>query len=247
MNEERFNVGYEFDRAEVKRRIDETLAQDAAGYICVVDGNILQRVRRDEAYRQVVASSMFSICDSSWVPIFLKRIYGEKREQYCGSQIFDDFTRAACYRQLFLGTSQQTLDALKANMAQVDPKIADMCFMPLPFRAVEDFDYPAIAEMVNADGADVIWVALGAPKQEQFMNRLLPYLKRGVMIGVGAVFNFRSGLGEKRAPQWMIRSHLEWLYRIFLSPRKQLSRCWQILTAYPAIYMDERRKALKKS
>lgn len=84
-----------------------------------------------------------------------------------------------------------------------------MTFYELPFLRVEEFDYPAIAKMIEDDGADIIWVALGAPKQEQFMARLNPYLKRGVQIAVGAAFKFYSGTGEKYAPLWIRKHHLE--------------------------------------
>lgn len=242
MLRERFNICYEFDREEVVRRIDSTLSEGGAGFVAVADGNVLQRVHRDPEYRATVRGAMFSICDSGWVPVFLKRIHGEDVEQYCGSRIFDDLTRAGRYRQMFLGTSEETLSALKANLVGIDPKIAGMTFLPLPFRAVEEFDYESIAQIVNDDRPDIIWVALGAPKQEMFMERLKPWLDRGVMIGVGAVFNFRSGTGERRAPAWMVRARLEWLYRIFASPRKQIARCWRIITAYPAIIREEIRR-----
>ena len=75
--------------------------------------------------------------------------------------------------------------------------------------------------MINADNPDIIWVSLGAPKQEMFMSRLKPYLKRGVMFGYGAIFNFNAGVGAvRRAPKLMLRMRLEWLYRAFAHPRR---------------------------
>ena len=117
-----------------------------------------------------------------------------------------------------------------------------MQFVELPFRKVEEFDYPEIARMVEADGADIIWVALGAPKQEIFMSRLKPYLHHGVMIAVGAAFKFFSGTEVSRAPQWMIRCHLEFVHRIFKEPRKQLARCWGIIESLPRLLWQEHRR-----
>ena len=65
-----FNINYEFDRQTVSNRIDEHLQKEGAGYICVADGNIMQMVHKDLEYREVVNNSMFSICDSSWAPLF---------------------------------------------------------------------------------------------------------------------------------------------------------------------------------
>ena len=117
-----------------------------------------------------------------------------------------------------------------------------MTFYELPFCSVEEFDYPAIAEMVKKARADIIWVALGAPKQEIFMSRLKPYLDRGVMIAVGAAFKFFSGVEAKRAPEWMVRMHLEFVYRIFREPKKQLRRCWNIISTLPKLLIEEKRR-----
>ena len=240
-----FNIRYEMDKEAVWQAIDKQLQEKNPGYICVADGVILNIANRDANYLSVVNGSMFSICDSSYVPIYLKWIYGIKRDQYCGSQIFMDIIQMKRYRMFFMGTSTQTLTALKNNLIKWDSRIAEMMFYELPFRAVEDFDYKAIAEKVNTDGADVIWVALGAPKQEIFMSKLKPYLNRGVMIAVGAAFKFYSGLDEKRAPDWMVEHHLEFVYRIFSDPKKQLRRCTWIVITLPKLLFGEWKRKLK--
>lgn len=240
-----FNIRYEMDKEAVWQAIDKQLQEKNPGYICVADGVILNIANRDANYLSVVNGSMFSICDSSYVPIYLKWIYGIKRDQYCGSQIFMDIIQMKRYRMFFMGTSTQTLTALKNNLIKWDSRIAEMMFYELPFRAVEDFDYKAIAEKVNTDGADVIWVALGAPKQEIFMSKLKPYLDSGVMIAVGAAFKFYSGLDEKRAPDWMVEHHLEFVYRIFSDPKKQLRRCAWIVITLPKLLFGEWKKKKK--
>lgn len=238
-----FNINYEFDKQVVLETIDAA----QKGYICVADGVVMNTANRDPEYLKVVNGSLFSICDSSWVPLYLKRIYGVKYEQYCGAEIFKDIVSARKHRMLFLGTSQRTLDGLCRELIKLNPDVERMQFVELPFRDVEDFDYPEIAQMVNRDGAKVIWVALGAPKQEIFMNRLLPYLERGVMIGVGAAFKFYSGVEESRCPVWMQKAHLEFVYRIIKDPRKQLKRCFWIVWTLPRLYFRERQCANSRS
>lgn len=234
-----FNINYEFSREEVWRRIDEQVAANKADYICVADGVILNHANRKPAYLSVVNGGMFSICDSGYVPLYIKWLYGKRYAQYCGSQIFKDLVSSRKYRMFFMGTNQKTLDALQENLMTMNPNVASMQFYELPFKSVDDFDYPAIAERVNRDGADIIWVALGAPKQEIFMSKLKPYLNRGVMIAVGAAFKFYSGLDEKRAPKWMLDAHLEFVYRIFCDPKKQLKRCGWIVLTLPWLLVGE--------
>ena len=236
-----FQIDYELSPGQALERIAAQCRTSPARYVCVADGNVLVQVHRDPDYRRIVQGALFSICDSSWVPLYLKRLYGFKPRQYSGSDIFRDITAAKRYRMAFLGASQEVLDALRTQLSEVDARIGGMLFKALPYADADAFDYAAIAEAVNADDPDIIWVALGAPKQERFAARLAPLLKRGVIIPVGAVFNFRSGLGIRRAPEWMVKCHLEFLYRIFSEPRKQLRRVWQILRWTPAILREEKR------
>ena len=247
MLEQYFNMRYCFDRREVMERIDQRLKAEGSDYICVADGVVLNLSNRDANYHKVTDGAMFSICDSSYVPLYLKWIYGISREQYCGSQIFCDIVSSRRYRMIFMGTRQNVLDGLQKNLTEnYNPDCAGMQFVELPYRQVEEFDYPGIARMIEADGADIVWVALGAPKQEAFASRLQPYLHHGVMIPVGAAFKFYSGLAEKRAPQWMVRHHMEFIYRICQDPRKQLSRCWWIARMLPGMFVEElKRKRLK--
>ena len=212
-----FDITYEFDPEAALERIDGRAAAGEPGYVCVVDGNILQMVHRDAAYCNVVDGAMFAICDSSWTPLLLRRLYGIEVPQYCGSQIFADITSMRKYRQCFLGTSQATLESLRTNLTEVDPAIAGMTFRELPFCSVDEFDYAAIAAEVNADGADIIWVALGAPKQEIWMSRNAEKLNVGFMGGLGGTLDVFAG-AAKRAPMLWQNLGLEWLYRCLKEP-----------------------------
>ena len=242
-----FNIRYEFDRKAVWERIDRQVKEGKADYICVADGVILDHANRNPEYLKVVNGGMFAICDSSYVPLYLKWIYGKRYEQYCGSQIFMDIIRMRKYRMIFMGTSQATLNGLKQKLTEVNPDVAGMQFIELPYRKVDEFDYEEIARTIEKDGADIIWVALGAPKQEIFMSKLKPHLKRGVMIAVGAAFKFYSGTDVQRAPQWMVKHHLEFVHRIYKEPKKQLKRCWGIVSTLPGLLWGEWRRKQKGS
>ncbi len=241
-----FNIRYEFDRTLVSNRIAQQVKEKGADYICVADGVILNIANRKPEYLKVVNGGMFSICDSGYVPLYIRWIYGKRYEQFCGSQIFMDIIRSRKYRMIFMGTSQSTLNGLKSNLKKENPDVENMKFVELPYKSVEDFDYEGIAKEIEADGSDIIWIALGAPKQEIFMSKLKPHLKRGVMIAVGAAFKFYSGTDTKRAPQWMIRCHWEFVHRIFKEPKKQLRRCSLILLTLPKLLVEETMRKHRK-
>lgn len=243
-----FNIPFEFNPDNVDAIIEDSIRNHIVGYVCAVDFTNLSVAYNDKFHLKVLNQSLVNKSDSSWIPVLVNHLYGTDYSRYCGPDLFINFIEKGCYKHLFLGASKQILDGLRIELCKIDPKIKDMLFEELPFRAVNEFDYQEIANIINDNKADLIWVALGAPKQEQFMYNLKPFIKRGVMIGVGAVFNFYSGLdyAPKRAPQWMIDLRLEFVHRIFSEPRKQIKRCWNILKVLPKVYREEKRKVSKK-
>ena len=245
-NKTYFNVKIEFDRRKVENTVFEAIEKAIPGYVCAIESNNLTVANKDPKFMEVVNGSLVNQCDGSVLAKILGRLHHEPLDSYIGGDLFDKLVAMKCFRQFYLGSTPEVLAGLKKNMTAIDPKIADMQFVSLPFRKVEDFDYQGIAEMINADEPDIIWVSLGAPKQEQFMARLLPYLKRGVMFGYGAVFNFRSGVGPvRRAPKWMLRMRLEWLYRAFEEPKKNVPRYWGFIKILPRLVREEHQQVRK--
>lgn len=212
-------------------------------YVCVADGVTLSLSHKNEELRKVLDESGINVCDSGWVPLYLKSLYKVDREQYSGSNLLMDLVSAKKYKFMFLGATEEILSALKTQLSALDSRISDMPFLELPFLSIDEFDYSQIAQSINEVSPDIIFISLGMPKQEFFMHRLKPYLNKGVLIGVGAAFKFHSGLqGNKRAPQWMIRYKMEWVYRILSEPKKQIKRCALIIGSMPMIYFKEYKK-----
>lgn len=246
--EEYFGIKYEFEKENILRLIDQTVDKNGKGYVCVADGVTLASSYNNLQLKTILNNSLVTVCDSGWVPLYLKMIYGIERKQYAGSELFSDIIHLQKYGMAFVGSSQQVLDALKNKLSVIDPKIAEMPFIELPFCDVEDFDYNKISQHINHLKPHIIWISLGMPKQEIFMHNIEPLLNRGVLIGVGAAFNFFSGIeGKNRAPEWMIKCKIEWLHRIFSEPKKQIKRCWLIVMKTPFILLKEYNLKNKKN
>lgn len=238
-----FNVRIEFDRDKLDRTIFKAIEDGTPGYSCSVEANNLTVANQNPEFLKVLNGALVNNCDGSVLAKILGRIHHEPIDSYIGADIFLKYINMRRFRQFFLGNTEEVLAGLKENLMKIDPKIKDMRFETLPFRAVEDFDYQGIADMINADNPDIIWVSLGAPKQEMFMARLKPFLKRGVMFGYGAIFNFNAGVGDvKRAPKWMLKLRLEWLHRALEQPKKNVPRYWNFIKILPRLVKEERRK-----
>jgi N-acetylglucosaminyldiphosphoundecaprenol N-acetyl-beta-D-mannosaminyltransferase len=136
----------------------------------------------------------------------------------------------------FYGGSEKTATALGKAVAKEFPDLRVAgCESPpkLPLRPVVD---PAVVERINSSGARVVFVGLGCPKQEFWMEAYSAHLS-AVLIGVGAAFDLTAGT-LARAPLWMQRRGLEWLYRLIMEPRRLFKRyavtnsmfCWYLFT-----------------
>ena len=238
--EKYFNINYEFDQHKVDQIIFEYISIKKAGYVCSLDGNNFAVANSNTDHLDVVNGAIVNNCDSSWIPIIINKIYGTNYKNYCGTDLFIKYVRMCKFRQFFLGSSPEILERLKSNLSKIDSKISGMQFETLPFRKVDEFDYVGIAKMINIDKPDIIWVSLGAPKQEKFMNLLLPYLDSGIMFGFGAIFNvFAEMPGLKRAPEFMVKMKLEWLFRLTQEPKKQFIRARFFLSTLPKLIKEE--------
>lgn len=238
-----FGVHLEFDKAKVDSIIQTTIAEGGKGYVCSVESNNMATGNRSAAFMNVLNNALVNICDGSMLAMILGTVHGKKLKPYVGADLFTNYVHMCRYKQFFLGNTREVLDGLRANLSKVDPAIASMPFEELPFGKVEDFDYKGIAEMINKEQPDIIWVSLGAPKQEEFMYRLLPYLDRGVMFGFGAIFNFNAGAGPvKRAPKLMLKLKSEWLYRAFEQPKKNIPRYWNFVKQLPKLVLIEHKQ-----
>ena len=125
------------------------------------------------------------------------------------------------YKHYFYGSKPETLKALEQKLKdQYQLNIAGM-YAP-PFREMTEEEDEEAVDRINRAQADFVWVALGAPKQERWM-----YMHQGrvhgLMIGIGAGADYFAG-NIKRAPMWMQKSSLEWLYRLFQEPKRLFKR-----------------------
>lgn len=238
-----FNVLLEFDKAQFDETVFEAIKNGTVGYSCSVESNNLTVANKNSEFLKVLNGALVNNCDGSVLAKILGKIHHEPLDSYIGADIFIKYIKMKKFKQFFLGNTEEVLAGLRENLSKIDPKIADMRFETLPFRKVDEFDYQGIADMINAENPDIIWVSLGAPKQEMFMARLKPYLKRGVMFGYGAIFNFNAGVGEvRRAPQWMLNMRLEWLHRALEQPKKNIPRYWNFVKILPRLVREERKK-----
>jgi len=239
------NINFLFNKSEIEKKIENYIANQDVTDICAVNANIVTVANNNPEYQQIINTSGFNICDGSLVALSYSKIHKEPVRSYPGPDIFIDYLSKKKYKSFFLGSTEETLTTLKKNLSRIDPKIQEMPFYSPPFIALDDFDYKGIGDMINESNSDIIWVSLGAPKQEEFMYRLKQHLQKGVMVGVGAAFTFYGSEKPKRAPIIFRKLKIEWLHRI-VTTRSFPKRFQRQLYYMPQLLLkDYFRKLLK--
>lgn len=143
------------------------------------------------------------------------------KERVCGPELMLrclEEGRAFGWKHYFLGGKENVLTDLVAAMQARYPGANIIGWYSPPFRPLTTEEDDQLVAQINGSQADFLWVSLGAPKQEKWIAAHITKINVPVQIGVGAAFNFNSG-HLSRAPLWMQKSGLEWLYRMTQEPR----------------------------
>ncbi|KAA6303745.1 MAG: putative N-acetylmannosaminyltransferase [Candidatus Ordinivivax streblomastigis] len=239
-----FNVNLEFNHPHIHDVITGYAGRKEKGYICVVDANVLTMAQKDKEYLEVLNTSTINTCDGGSIAALAGFIHKKSFRALNGPELFSHYIEKLQYKQLLLGSSEKVSGEIKNVLAEKGFDNQHLQVMSLPFLPVEQFDYPAIANEINLIQPDIIWVSLGAPKQEIFMSKILPFLNQGFMFGIGAAFNFY--IGKIELPRFKIGAfRFIWLSRLIAEPKKLFSRLIGYILLLPELYLTERRKVRK--
>jgi N-acetylglucosaminyldiphosphoundecaprenol N-acetyl-beta-D-mannosaminyltransferase len=129
----------------------------------------------------------------------------------------------AGWRCFLYGGKEETLRKLRESLIRRFPSMKIVGSYSPPFRAVTKEEDEEICRIINAAKPDIVWVGLGAPKQDIWMYEHKDLLDVSVLHGVGAAFDFLSGQ-IPQAPRWMMQIGLEWLFRLLIEPKRLWKR-----------------------
>ena len=192
-------------------------------YVCVSPVSTIVDCQRDEEYRQVVNGASMVTPDGMpvvWVARSIKGVQGIERTY--GPDLMlrvCDQGQKIALKHFFYGGTPQVLADLSEALKRKYPQINIVGMHAPDFKPQAVVESAGVIAQINQSHADVLWVALGSPKQDFWMSINRPVLDVPVMVGVGAAFDFISG-AKPQAPRWMGRSGLEWLFRLCAEPRR---------------------------
>jgi N-acetylglucosaminyldiphosphoundecaprenol N-acetyl-beta-D-mannosaminyltransferase len=205
-------------------------------YIAVTDMHSLMQAQQSASFKQILRDADLVVPDGFpliWLGrrkgfALRRRVYGpELMEQFC------QVTSAKSYRHFFYGGASGVAADLASRFVERFPGLQVTGMFSPPFRPLNPEEDREVVAAINASCADVVWIGLGAPKQERWMFEHRHLLKAPVLVGVGAAFDFHTGR-VAQAPPWIRNHGFEWLFRLACEPR----RLWRRYLVYGAQFVS---------
>jgi N-acetylglucosaminyldiphosphoundecaprenol N-acetyl-beta-D-mannosaminyltransferase len=240
----------------------ELLEKLTHGVVYTPNVDHLVKLQGDREFFDAYNSADFKTCDSK-ILFYISRLLGSPfKEKISGSDLFPAFYNHHKYNQeirIFLLGAREgvALGAQQKINAKVGRKIVVGTHSPSFGFEKDEQECDRIIEMINASGATVLAVGVGAPKQEKFIYKYRERFKHvKIFLAIGATIDFEAG-NVARAPKWISDLGLEWFYRLVSEPRRLWKRYlvegptffWFILMQAAHLYVNpfEKRDDLDKS
>ncbi len=210
------------DCVDMEKALDyvkSMLVGESAHSIIALNPEKVIRAKKDNLLFNTLKNSSLIIPDGIGVVVAAWILYGVHISRVPGSELMPEICKMATQLKkkvyLFGGT-------LKVNDNVVEVltfKYPELQIVGHMQGFINESEMPVLVEDINKSGADILFVALGSPKQEQWIEKYLPQLKVKVCQGVGGTFDVLSG-DVKRAPRLFRDLYLEWLYRLISQPKR---------------------------
>lgn len=219
------------DMEETVARIEKDIERLRGQYICVANVHTTVMAYEDKDYWNVQHDAAICLPDGRPLSVYSRKHGFPEAERVTGPDLMGElFSRENGLRHYFYGGSAETVETLAVKLRERYPKLQIAGMVSPPFRELTAEEDAQEVTRMNEAKADIIWVGLGAPKQENWMHRHKGKVD-AVMIGVGAGFDYHAGT-IKRAPMWMQKASLEWLYRLLQDPGRLLGRYFRTNLKY---------------
>ena len=204
---------------------DKNIRDLSGDYMCVSNVHTTVTSYEDADYRAVQNGGIMAIPDGGPLSSVGRKRGYEKMERTTGPSYMGEILKISAekgYRHYFYGSTEETLEKLYNTLTENYQGVQIAGMYSPPFRPTTPEEDAAVVKRINETKPDFVWVGLGAPKQEKWMAAHQGVVE-GFMVGVGAGFDYFAGNIE-RAPEWMQKCNLEWVYRLMQDPKRLFKR-----------------------
>ncbi len=233
-------------KEQALREVETIIKSGKGGYVCFFEGKMLRLALKDASVRKVLNEASLVYPDGIVVSSFASLFLNRHVTRVSGPSFMLDACRYGVERKwkhFFYGGAEGVAEKMAKKLQEQFPGLQVAgCYCP-PFRQLTDAEEAGVRKMIEESGADLLWVGLGGPKQEYWMNAHLNSIHVPVMLGVGAAFDFHSG-NKPWAPAFFRKHGIEWIFRLSTDFRymffKVIGALGQIVPVYTADFFRYR-------
>lgn len=222
-------LGVPFDSVTTAETVDIIARMIASGqphYLATANVDFLAQAAQDVELRRILFDAHLVLCDGTPL-LWASRLLGNRLpERVAGSDIVPLLLKEAAskgYRIYFLGAEPDVCATAVARLREQYPNIQIVGHHSPPFKPLLEMDHDDIIHRIQEAKPDLLFVGFGCPKQEKWINMHYQRLGVPVCIGVGGTIDFLAG-HRRRAPVWMRKAGVEWIYRMAQEPRRLFKR-----------------------
>lgn len=222
-------LGVPFDNittAETVRLIEQMVASGKPHYLATANVDFLVQAQNDVELRRILMDAHLVLCDGTPL-LWASRLLGNPLpERVAGSDLVPLLIQVAAKKRLrifFLGGTEASTSRAVEKLKTKYPELIIAGHYCPPFANLLDMNHQDICTKIRVAKPDLLFVAFGCPKQEKWISMHYRSLGVPVSVGVGATIDFIAGTA-KRAPKWMQRAGLEWVFRLVQEPRRLFKR-----------------------
>ena len=218
-------LGVEVDAIDMERAISlisKRLLHGPKGYVCAVSVHGILEALRSQKVATALREAAIRLPDGT-PTVWIGRLQGHRTMNHVtGPAIMREVFRrtefAGCSHFLY-GGGPCIADELAARLCGQYPWVKVIGTYTPPFRDLTPDEEAQLIARINCLRPDIVWVGISTPRQDLFMQRILPNINTGLMLGVGAAFDFLTGR-IRNCPDWVKRAGLHWLHRLLQDPRR---------------------------
>ncbi len=208
-----------------------------SGYLCFPDVNLIIQAYKNPLVAKILNESIFTCPDGKPLELYAK-VKGVKDISTVSGYLFTKSLLNTNLEHYFYGTKESSLKRMIINIKKDFPNIKIKGYKAPPFLSFDDIAKSKVImndiNEINKLKPHIVWIGIGSPKQDTLMYNFNKHLDYGIMVGVGAVFNYLSK-DVKVSPEWMKKLSIRWVYRLFQEPKRTFGK---LINSFPVfIYL----------
>ncbi|HEY6226057.1 MAG TPA: WecB/TagA/CpsF family glycosyltransferase, partial [Verrucomicrobiae bacterium] len=222
-------LGVPFDSVTTAETIEIIARMIESGephYIATANVDFLVQAAKDVELRRILFDAHLVLCDGTPL-LWASRLLGNRLpERVAGSDVVPLLLKEAAekgYRVYFLGAAPEVCAQAVEKLREQFPTLQIAGHYSPPYKPLVEMDHEDIISRIQAAKPDLLFVGFGCPKQEKWIKMHYQNLGVSVCVGVGGTIDFLAG-HRRRAPMWMRKAGVEWIYRMAQEPRRLFKR-----------------------